>query len=115
MVTLGQISEKATRTTGACLACRSNCLFLRIMERCVSGKRMYPSQEIAEDVLIESWIRFEYAEGSGPVAVYQCDDCGRFHLTSQGPMNEKLAEALSKGIIRRQREARNWADKFKRR
>jgi hypothetical protein len=76
---------------------------------------MYASREIAEDVLIESWIRFEYSQGSGPVAVYQCEDCGRFHLTSRGPMNERLADALSNGLIRRQREAKNWTDKFKRR
>lgn len=88
--------------------------FYEVMERCVSGKRVYASREIAEDALIESWIRFEYGPGTGPIAVYQCEDCGRFHLTSRGPMNEKLADALSKGSIRKQREAKNWTDKFKR-
>lgn len=85
------------------------------MERCISGKRMYPSQEVAEDVLIETHTRFEYGPGNGPIAVYRCEDCGRFHLTSRGPMNARLAKALADGTIRRQKEANRWLDKSKRR
>lgn len=84
------------------------------MERCSSGKRIYPSQEVAEEVLIESWTRYNYADGHGPVAVYQCEDCGRFHLTSRGPMNEKLSRAISDGKVSRQKEANKWAEKLKR-
>lgn len=85
------------------------------MDHCVSGKKMYSSLEVAEDVLIEAWTRFEYSTGQGPVAVYQCEDCGQFHLTSQGPMNEKLSKALSEGKIDRQKEADRWLNKIKRR
>ena len=85
------------------------------MDKCVSGKRMYPSQQVAEEVLIESWSRYNYVSGGGPVSVYQCDDCGRFHLTSKGPMNERLSQAISEGTIARQKEARNWEHKLKRR
>jgi hypothetical protein len=85
------------------------------MDRCISGKRMYSSQQVAEDVLIESWTRFDYTSGNGPVSVYQCEDCGQFHLTSKGPMNERLAKALSDGKIQRQKEADRWLDKLKRR
>jgi ABC-type ATPase with predicted acetyltransferase domain len=76
---------------------------------------MYDSKEIAEEVLLETWSRFEFASNNGPVAVYQCEDCGRYHLTSKGPMNEKLAQALREGKIQRQKEANRWADKLKRR
>ena len=82
---------------------------------CVSGKKMYASREVAEDVLIETRTRFEYGPHSGPVAVYQCEDCGEFHLTSRGPMNEKLAKALAEGKIDRQKEVDRWLDKLKKR
>ena len=84
------------------------------MDRCVSGKRMYPNQDVAEEVLIESWTRYHYTDGNGPIAVYQCEDCGRFHLTSRGPMNERLAAAIEEGRIDRQKEANRWAEKFRR-
>lgn len=85
------------------------------MEHCVSGKRMYSSQQVAEEVLIEAWTRYEYSEGNGPVAVYKCEDCGQYHLTSRGPMNDKLSAALSGGKIQRQKEADRWLDKIRRR
>jgi hypothetical protein len=82
---------------------------------CVSGKKMYPSQEVAEDVLIEAWTRFEYGANSGPVAVYLCEDCSQYHLTSKGTMNEKLSRARADGKIQRQKEANRWLDKIKKR
>ena len=85
------------------------------MSTCVTNKKIYLTREIAEDVLIELWTRFDYAPNSGPVAVYQCEDCGYFHLTSQGPMNERLAQQLATGKIKRQKEADRWMDKIKRR
>jgi hypothetical protein len=83
------------------------------MIKCTSGKRVYLTAEIAEDVLIEARTRFDYANNSGPIAVYQCNDCGYYHLTSQGKMNDKLADYLSSGKIDRQKEADQWLKKFK--
>lgn len=74
---------------------------------------MYPTQQVAEDVLIEARTRYDYAQGYGPVGVYKCDDCGEYHLTSQGPMNEKLATYLRDGKIDLQKEADRWMKKFK--
>lgn len=85
------------------------------MDKCISGKRTYHSQEIAEDVLIESWARYDYNGQSGPVSVYRCEDCGHYHLTSKGPMNPKLLEALNDGTIEKQKRARRWEEKLKRR
>jgi hypothetical protein len=83
--------------------------------RCSSGKIKYPTQEIAEGVLIELWTKNEYAQGQGPVNVYRCDDCGDYHLTSKGTMNEKLAAAVRSKSFQWQKQGKNWDDKFKKR
>ena len=84
------------------------------MIKCVSNKKVYPSEEIAEDALIEAWSRSEYPGGRGPVAVYRCEDCGYFHFTSKGTMNQKLAKFIKDGGMARQRQANHWEDKLKR-
>jgi hypothetical protein len=82
---------------------------------CPTGKIVYGSQAIAEDVLIELWSKNEYNPVSAPVGVYRCEDCGFFHLTSKGVMNEKLSAAIASGKIKLLREANRWEDKFKKR
>jgi len=83
------------------------------MTACVSNKRMYDTLEQAEEALIQAWIKFDYPEGSGPVAVYKCEDCGCYHFTSQGRMNDKLAEHLANGKIQLNKEADYWLGKLK--
>ncbi|HEY3402673.1 MAG TPA: hypothetical protein VGK59_04745, partial [Ohtaekwangia sp.] len=85
------------------------------MKSCPTGKKGFPSSEVAEDVLIETYSRFEFAPNQGPVAIYKCDECGFYHLTSQGMMNERLRKSLEDGSIARQKEANRWLDKFKNR
>ena len=85
------------------------------MKSCITGKKSFASIEVAEDVLIETYTRFEFAPNQGPIAIYKCDDCGYYHLTSQGMMNEKLKKCLQDGSIARQKEANRWLDKFKKR
>jgi hypothetical protein len=82
--------------------------------RCSSGKIRYPSEEAAEDGLLELWTKNDYGAGQGPVGVYRCDDCGEFHLTSKGTMSDKLLQAIRTEKFRRQKEAKNWEDKLKR-
>jgi hypothetical protein len=82
---------------------------------CPTGKIVYASISVAEDVLIELWSKNEYNPASAPVAIYRCDDCGLYHLTSKGPMNAKLSAAISSGVIKRQREAGRWENKLKKR
>ncbi len=84
------------------------------MKKCISGKRIYHLHQLAEDALIEAHIHFEYKSDGGPIAVYQCDECGDYHLTSRGPMNERLAGLLKDGTIKREKEAGRWQSKFKR-
>jgi len=76
---------------------------------------MYQSHELAVDALIHARTRFEYAHNTGPVAVYKCEDCGCYHLTSQGKMNETLEKYLAEGKIQLQKEGNRWLDKLKRR
>ena len=83
------------------------------MMKCSTGKKIYATRSIAEDVLIELWIKNEFSPGQGPCTVYQCDDCRYFHLTSQGSMNERLATLLENGYIKRMRTASRWTDRFK--
>lgn len=82
-------------------------------DKCVSGKKLFISQAMAEDALIELWSKNEFRQGEGPVAVYCCDDCGQYHLTSRGPMNERLSSALASNEFKIQREANRWLDKLK--
>lgn len=79
---------------------------------CVTGKVIYESQELAEAALVEAWVRNGYRQDSGPIAVYQCNDCLRFHFTSQGKMNEFLEENLENGYIAKQKRARDWESRF---
>ena len=85
------------------------------MATCITHKKMYVTRESAEDALIEARIQFEYAPGSGPVAVYQCDDCGHYHLSSKGPMNEKLSQYITDGKIKLHKEANRWMGQIKKR
>ena len=84
-----------------------------VVKTCPSHKKVYQSREQAEDALIEARAKFHHAPGGGPVAVYQCEDCGLYHLTSKGKMNERLSKQLAEGKIDLQKEANRWLDKFK--
>lgn len=85
------------------------------MAHCVTGKKMYATQQLAEDALVEAWTRYRYSKGNGPVAVYRCEDCKQFHFTSKGEMNKTLAQRLADGRIDLQGEANHWLNKLKNR
>jgi hypothetical protein len=86
-----------------------------MVAKCISGKRLYPTETVAEDVLIELWNKNEYAPNRAPLNVYQCDECGYYHLTSRGPMNERLARYLSTHQAKIDKEASKWLNRFKKR
>jgi hypothetical protein len=86
-----------------------------MLRSCPSGKIAYSSSAMGEDALVDLWSRNDYAPGNAPVAVYRCDDCGLYHLTSKGQMSEALSEAINSGKIQKQREAKRWEDKLKKR
>jgi hypothetical protein len=80
--------------------------------KCASGKRIYPSQSLAEEALIDAHSRNRYS-GTGPVSVYQCEECGYYHFTSKGPMNKALSDAISSGKIKLEQQANEWSRKWK--
>jgi hypothetical protein len=83
------------------------------MNRCKSGKRVFASHEEAIEALLAARTKFEYREGNGPVSVYRCDECGFYHLTSKGQMNDTLRQSLSNGSIDRQKEADKWEERLR--
>ena len=86
-----------------------------VVKTCPSHKKVYQSRGQAEDALLEARAKFDHTPNTGPIAVYQCEDCGFYHLTSKGKMNEKLAKHLAEGKIDLQKEANRWLDKLKHR
>ncbi len=80
---------------------------------CVTGKIIYETEYDAEEALLAAWIRNDYREGSGPRAIYQCNDCGRYHFTSQGEMNDFLREKIESGYVATQKRARDWEGRFR--
>ena len=84
------------------------------MIKCISHKKVFPTFEIAEDALIEARTNYNYGSQGGPVAVYQCEDCGQYHLTSKGVTNPKLERQMKEGKIDLQKEGNKWLDKIKR-
>ena len=87
---------------------------MKAMNRCISGKRAFQSYENAVEALIAARTKFNYRDGNGPISVYLCEDCGFYHLTSQGPMNESLKKCLADGSIDRQKQAEHWEHRLKR-
>ena len=82
------------------------------MLTCGTGKKVYQTESLAEDALIDAHGRSQYA-GSGPVAVYRCEECGYYHFTSKGPMNKRLSEQIANGKIKLQQQANEWSKKWK--
>jgi hypothetical protein len=82
--------------------------------KCPTGKKIYPTENLAVEALIGAHTAYNYPSGQGPIAVYQCEECGNYHLTSRGPMNAHLAELIAKGDIKKQKTADEWEEKIKR-
>ena len=83
------------------------------MIKCSTNKKVYLTLELAEEALVQAHTRVDYRKGDGPMNVYRCDDCGYFHLTSQGQMNERLLQEYKNGNIGRQKLADQWNNKWK--
>lgn len=73
------------------------------------SKRSYYSENLALDALIEARIRFLQ---NSSVTVYQCEDCGAWHLTSRGGLHPRLAKELESGNLEKNRLAYQWEKKL---
>ena len=83
------------------------------MNTCPTHKKVYVTEAIAEEALIAAWITYQITPGTGPVSIYQCGDCGGYHLTSKGLINKRLQEYLDSGKIAQSKEAQTWLHKLK--
>lgn len=77
---------------------------------CVTGKVCFETIEKAEEALINNRIRFK----TGPKNIYQCNDCGFYHFTSQGEERSNLSDQETQEHINRERDASHWEDKLRR-
>lgn len=84
------------------------------MIKCRSGKKVYLTEALAEDALLDVHSRHQYA-GSGPINIYKCGECGYFHFTSKGTVHPRLAELLASGKLKNLREANDWERKLRKR
>lgn len=89
-------------------------IFTPMSFSCPSGKTAFVTESLAVDSLLEVWSRTPFRQGDGPVTVYQCGDCGRYHFTSKGEIHPDLKDLLDSGTIERSREAAKWEEKFRR-
>lgn len=83
------------------------------MERCISGKRIYESESIAIAALIQNHIRNNYRKNEGPINIYNCLDCNRWHFTSKGEKHPLFDDQETMRTIEQEKRAHNWERGFK--
>lgn len=85
------------------------------MITCITHKKVFLTLRQAEDALVDARIKYNYQNHLGPVGVYHCDECGYFHLTSKGIMNDTLKNHMDSGKLKLDKEAAHWLSKLKKR
>jgi hypothetical protein len=81
--------------------------------RCSSGKIQYDSQHLAEGALIDQHIYKGFAAHEGPQNVYECRDCGCWHMTSRNAERlPRLQEMQDSGEMRKKQQASQWERRF---
>jgi len=78
---------------------------------CPTKKKSHQSKEIAETALFQARIQFE---NNNAIAVYECDSCGDWHLTSKGEMSERLKQAIDDGTLKKEIDKYQWNEKYRR-
>lgn len=77
---------------------------------CSTGKNGYYTEKEVQEALIRSHIKFNKAA----INYYQCNDCGEFHLTSQGALHSLINEPKVQERIKRERKSQEWEGRFRR-
>lgn len=80
---------------------------------CGSGKRLFESEAIALEALIQNHIVNTYNVGEGPRNVYLCNECGSWHFTSKGETHSFLDDEETMAKIKKERIASHWERKLK--
>ncbi len=83
--------------------------------KCPTHKRIFLNHDQAVEALVGARILYGYSDGNGPVSVYKCDECGHYHLTSKGTVNETLQKHIRDGKIDLEKEANRWLRKINKR
>ena len=83
------------------------------MDKCVSGKRIYASEDVALEALIQHHIINNYRANEGPINVYECQDCTNWHFTSKGKKHSAFDDPDILRTIEREKRAHNWERGFK--
>ncbi len=79
------------------------------MSKCKS-KRAFDTEDLAVEALIQTHIRFENTTVTG---IYNCMDCGLWHVTSKSEVDVRLQEAIDSGYIKKERNAFNWEQRLR--
>lgn len=77
---------------------------------CPTHKKCYPTEQIAEEALIQARIRFDSNTAS---SVYQCEDCGEWHMSSKGELNAKLKQAIDSGELENEKKKLDWEERYR--
>lgn len=78
---------------------------------CSTGKNGYYSETEVQEALIRSHIGFKSAASN----YYLCEECGEYHLTSQGGLHPLLNDPKVQERIKREQQEQEWKSRFKRR
>lgn len=83
-------------------------------QKCVSGKRIFETEALALDALIQNHIINNYRADEGPTNVYECPDCGQWHFTSKAEKHPLFDDPeIARNIVQEKR-AINWERGFRR-
>lgn len=77
--------------------------------RCVTGKNGYYAEAEVQEALIRSQINFI----QGAINYYVCNECGEFHLTSQGERHPLLSDDEVQLRIKQERLSQDWEGRLR--
>lgn len=76
--------------------------------RCITGKVCFETKSTAIEGLISSHIRHDHRKESGPINVYECQDCKMWHFTSKGEICPELQDPAIETKINREKQRIKW-------
>jgi len=71
---------------------------------CITGKNGYYSETEVQEALIRSHIRFKSVASN----YYLCEECGEYHLTSQGGLHPLLNDPKVQERIKQEQQEQEW-------
>ncbi len=80
------------------------------MNVCPSRKIIYYNEQEAKEALIKLHVKYQ---NSSTRTFYKCSQCGYFHLTSSGEIDDTLKQAQQTGRIDQLSEADYWIRKLR--